>query len=189
MRINEIYKMPPTKNSSQGLAIWAHEDAIKKNSKVIFQDPTTIVFQVSPDLIRYIILSDNRPILYLGLTKFLDGWKSGVVASEEEARGKGLATKVYIRASDMLKQPIYSDTTQTDASRIGIWDKLIKQFPNRVVGYDQKNHLDLPLTMTDTGPVVNKIQPLYINRKQRDINKPITSQQRYRTRLLKFLPN
>ena len=187
--LNEIYKMPPTKNSSQGLADWAYNDAVKKNAEIIFQDSNTVVFQVGADMIRYIILSEGQPILYLGLTKFLDGWKSGVVAAETEARGQGLATKIYLQASDLLKQPIYSDTTQTDASRLGIWNKLIQMVPGRVVGFDQKTNNDLPLTMTKDGPVVNQNQPLYIDRNKKDSEKPVTQQQRYRTRILKLLPN
>lgn len=187
--LNEIYKMPPTKNSSQGLAGWAYHDAVEKNSKIIFQDSNTIVFQVGADMIRYIILSQGKPILYLGLTKFLDGWKSGVVAAELEARGQELATKIYLQASDLLKQPIYSDTTQTDASRLGIWNKLIQIVPGRVVGFDQKTNNDLPITMTKDGPVVNQNQPLYIDRNKKDSEKPVTQQQRYRTRILKLLPN
>lgn len=187
--LNEIYKMPPTKNSSQGLAAWAYHDAVEKNSKIIFQDSNTIVFQVEADMIRYIILSHGKPILYLGLTKFLDGWKSGVVAAELEARGQGLATKIYLQASDLLNQPIYSDTTQTDASRLGIWNKLIQMVPGRVVGFDQKTNNDLPITMTKDGPVVNQNQPLYIDRNKKDSEKPVTQQQRYRTRILKLLPN
>ena len=180
--------MPPTKNSSQGLVTWAYDDSIKNNSEVIYQDSDTVIFRYSPDLIRYIVLSNGKPIAYLGLTKFLDGWKSGAVATEVEARGQGLATSIYLKASDLLNQPIYSDTTQTDASRLGIWNKLIQQVPERVVGFNQKTNQDLPLSIGNNGPVVNKNQPLYVDRNKKDINKPVIPQQRYRTRILKLLP-
>ena len=127
-------------------------------------------------------------MLYIGLSKFLDGYKSGTVATEVAGRGKGLAQKAYLNVSDILGVPIYSDTTQTDASRLGIWDKLIQQYPERIVGYDQKTNKNLPLSMTDKGPVVNQNQPIYVDRNKKDTTKPIAPNQRYRTRVLKLLP-
>jgi hypothetical protein len=184
--LNEIYKMPPTKDSSQGMAIWAYNDAVEKKSPVFYRDNNVIIFKFNEYLLRYIILQDGNPVLYIGLSRFLDGYKSGTVATEIEGRGKGLAQKAYLNASDILGVPIYSDTTQTDASRLGIWDKLIQQYPDRIVGYDQKTNKDLPLSMSDKGPIVNQNQPIYVNNK--DTNKPIAPNQRYRTRILKLLP-
>lgn len=188
MRINEIFKMPPTNNGSSGLAIWAYDDAVQKKSHILYQDQDTVIFQVTPSYIRYIVLNNENPILYLGLNKFLDGWQSNVVAAEPGARGKGLATQVYVKSSDFLKQPIYSDATQTDASRLGIWDKLIKSFPDRVVGYDQRTGKNLPLTLTSQGPTVNKNQPIYVDRDKKDAAKPLAQHKKYKTRMLKFLP-
>jgi len=186
--LNEIYKMPPTKNSSQGMTIWAYNDALEKKSPILYKDNNVIIFKASEDLLRYIILQDGVPVLYLGLSKFLDGYKSGAVATEIAGRGKGLAQKAYLSASDILGVPIYSDTTQTDASRRGIWDKLIQQYPDRIVGYDQKTNKNLLLSLTDKGPTVNQNQPIYVDRNEKDTNKPITPNQRYRTRILKLLP-
>jgi hypothetical protein len=184
--LSEIYKMPPTKDSSQGMAIWAYNDALEKKSPILYNDNNVIVFKANEDLLRYIILQNGDPVLYIGLSKFLDGYKSGTVATEIAGRGKGLAQQAYLNASDILGVPIYSDTTQTDASRLGIWDKLIQQYPNRIVGYDQKTNKDLPLSMSDKGPIVNQNQPIYVNKK--DTNKSIAPNQRYRTRILKLLP-
>jgi hypothetical protein len=169
-KLTEIYKMPPTKDSSQGMAIWAYNDALEKKSPILYNDNNVIIFKANEDLLRYIILQNGDPVLYIGLSKFLDGYKSGTVATEIAGRGKGLAQQAYLNASDILGVPIYSDTTQTDASRLGIWDKLIQQYPNRIVGYDQKTNKDLPLSMSDKGPIVNQNQPIYVNKK--DTNKP-----------------
>ena len=186
--LNEIYKMPPTKDSSQGMTTWAYNDAVEKKSPVLYRDSNVIIFKANEDLLRYIILQDGNPVLYIGLSKFLDGYKSGTVATEIAGRGKGLAQKAYLNASDILGVPIYSDTTQTDASRLGIWDKLIQQYPDRIVGYDQKTNKNLPLSLTDTGPMLNKNQPIYVDRNKKDTKKPIAPNQKYRTRVLKLLP-
>jgi len=187
-RLNEIYKMPPTKDSSQGMTTWAYNDAVEKKSPVLYRDDNVIIFKSNEDLLRYIILQNGNPVLYIGFSKFLDGYKSGTVATEIVGRGKGLAQKAYLNASDILGVPIYSDTTQTDASRLGIWDKLIQQYPDRIVGYDQKTNKNLPLSLSDMGPVVNQNQPIYVDRNKKDTKKPISPSQRYRTRVLKLLP-
>jgi hypothetical protein len=180
--------MPPTKDSSQGMTTWAYNDAVEKKSPVLYRDDNVIIFKSNEDLLRYIILQNGNPVLYIGLSKFLDGYKSGTVATEIVGRGKGLAQKAYLNASDILGVPIYSDTTQTDASRLGIWDKLIQQYPDRIVGYDQKTNKNLPLSLSDMGPVVNQNQPIYVDINKKDTNKPISPSQRYRTRVLKLLP-
>jgi 8-oxo-dGTP pyrophosphatase MutT (NUDIX family) len=186
--LSEIYKMPPTNNSSQGMTVWAYTDSLEKKSPVIYKNDNVVIFKESENLLRYIILQNGNPILYLGLSKFLDGYKSGVVAVELPGRGKGLAQQAYLDASDILNVPIYSDATQTDASRLGIWDKLIQQHPDRIVGYDQKTNQDLPLTVHNNSPAVNQNQPIYVNRNKKDANNPVTPAQRYRTRILKLLP-
>lgn len=188
--VAEVVKMPPTKNSSQGMADWAYQDA--KDKKVPLKGSLrgipTEVYDMG-DHLRVFVKDDQGPVLYLALDKFLDGFKSGAVAVEPRGRGKNLAVRVYQAASDTFGRPIYSDTTQTDASRIGIWQKLITTTPGRVVGYDQRTQEDLPLTATDQGPAVRGNQPVYTQRTSRDLFKPVSDQNRSRTRLLKLLPN
>jgi hypothetical protein len=122
------------------------------------------------------------------LEKFLDGFKTNAVQIRPRGQGKNLAFKVYQAVSDTFQRPLYSDQTHTDASRLGIWKKLIDKFPNRLVGYDQATREDLPLTATDQGPVVRGKEPIYVQKKKKDLAKPVTPQTRSRTRLLKFLP-
>jgi hypothetical protein len=188
-KINEIYKIPPTTIVGPGLAIRGYNDALEKKYPILYKDTNVIIFKTQwddRDYLSYIELQDGNPALYLGLSKFLDGYRSETVATEIAGRGKGLAQKAYLNASDILGVPIYSDMTQTDASRLGIWDKLIQQYPDRIVGYDQKTNKNLPLSMTDKGPVVNQNQPVYVDKK--NSNRQATPTQRYRTRLLKLLP-
>lgn len=185
----EVVKMPPTKNSSQGMADWAYKDAQGKKAqkKGSLQGIPSEVYDLG-DHLRVFVKDDQGPVLYLALDKFLDGFKSGAVAVEPRGRGQNLAVKVYQAASDTFGRPIYSDTTQTDASRLGIWQKLITALPDRVVGYDQRSQEDLPLTTTVQGPTVRGNQPIYVQRSVKDQPKPMTGQDRSRTRLLKLLP-
>ena len=185
----EVVKMPPTKNSSQGMADWAYKDAQDKKVplKGSLKGIPSEVYDMG-DHLRVFVKDNQGPVLYLALHKFLDGFKSGAVAVEPRGRGKNLAVRVYQSASDTFGRPIYSDTTQTDASRIGIWQKLIATAPDRVVGYDQRTREDLPLTATDRGPAVRGNQPVYTQRTAKDLPKSVTNQNRSRTRLLKLLP-
>ena len=188
--VAEVVKMPPTVNSSQGMANWAYQDARDKKvaSKGSLQGIPSEIYDMG-DHLRVFVLDAQGPVLYLALNKFLDGFKSGAVAVEPRGRGKNLAVQVYQAASNTFGRPIYSDTTQTDASRIGIWQKLVTSLPGRVVGYDQRTQEDLPLTATDQGPAVRGNQPVYTQRTVKDLPKPVTGQNRSRTRLLKLLPN
>ena len=189
--VAEVVKMPPTKDSSQGMASWAYQDAQAKKARRLapLRTPTPTEVYDLGDHLRVFVQDDQGPVLYLALEKFLDGFKSGAVAVEPRGRGQNLAVKIYQAASDTLGRPIYSDTTQTDASRIGIWQRLISALPDRVVGYDQRSGQDLPLTATDQGPAVRGNQPIYTQRTTRDQPKPVTGQTRSRTRLLKLLPS
>jgi hypothetical protein len=182
--IAEILMNPPTNGSSAGMAAEMYADSIKNNAKEVsplkIGGLATRVFEIHNGY-RVFVLDNDTPILYLALPKFLDGLQSAAVAVEPMARGKGLAQKIYLAISDQFKLPIYSDLTQTDASRNGIWGKLLNKYPDRIVGYDQKTKQELPLTSTDAGPTVNKNQPIYTPNKK-------YYQQRDRTRLLKLLP-
>jgi hypothetical protein len=171
------------------MADWAYKDALDKKAtnKGSLKGIPSEIYDMG-DHLRVFVLDNQGPVLYLALNKFLNGFKSGAVAVDPRGRGQNLAVQVYQATSDTFGRPIYSDTTQTDASRIGIWQKLISAFPNRVVGYDQKTQEDLPLTYTDQGPAVRDNQPIYVQRNAKDQPKPMTSQDRSRTRLLKLLP-
>lgn len=188
--VQEIIKMPPTRNSSQGMADWAYTDAKEKSAAQLPPLKTTIPTEVY-DLgnhYRIFVLDQQGPVFYLSLEKFLDGFKSGAVAAEPRARGKNLAFEIYQAVSDTFHRPIYSDVTQTDASRLAIWNKLLQAFPDRVVGHDQKTNQDLPIDQTEHGPVVRGNQPIYVQHRKKEQDRPVSPQTKSRTRLLKLQP-
>ena len=78
--IMEVVKMPPTKNSSQGMADWAYKDALDKKAtlKGSLKGIPSKVYDMG-DHLRVFVLDDQGPVLYLALDKFLDGFKSGAV--------------------------------------------------------------------------------------------------------------
>jgi hypothetical protein len=190
--VAEVIKMPPVNMvfSNENLVDWAYNDAEKKQARQLQSlkiDVPTRVYDMG-DHLRVFVIDDQGPVLYLALEKYLDGFKTNAVQIHPRGQGKNLAFKVYQAVSDTFQRPLYSDQTHTDASRLGIWKKLIDKFPNRLVGYDQATREDLPLTATDQGPVVRGKEPIYVQKKKKDLAKPVTPQTRSRTRLLKFLP-
>jgi len=82
----------------------------------------------------HIKLYDNQKnqILDMELKKFRDGYQISWTGVSTLAAGKRLAIKTYIRLSDYLKKPLYSDEIQTLASKKGIWEKLYELMPNRI---------------------------------------------------------
>jgi hypothetical protein len=191
-KVNEVVKMPPVNMvfSNENLVDWAYNDAQEKQAQqlsALKTDVPTKVYDMG-DHVRVFVLDDQGPVLYLALEKFLDGFKTNAVQIHPRGQGKNLGFKIYQAVSDTFQRPLYSDYTHTDASRLGIWKKLIDRFPNRIVGYDQRAKEDLPLSSTPQGPAVRGNQPVYAQRGTKDQSKPVTGDTRYRTRLLKFLP-
>jgi|TARA_R110000803_G_scaffold34223_1_gene74835 predicted RNA methylase len=139
--------------------------------------------ELSDNYKLFVFNEEQTPILYLGFNDFLDGFKIGTISSIQESRGKGLAIKIYVGISKEYKKPIYSDSTQTEASRFAIWDKLIKSFPNNVVGFNQKTNQDLKLDFTNGEPMALGNQSIYVTKKH------LTKFSDWdRTRLLKLTP-
>ena len=96
---------------------------------------------------------------------------------------KGSAFNLYKSFVKETKKPIYSDSTQTAASRNAIWKKLVKDPECEVVGYDQKTKKDFDIEEKNGEFVINDNQPIYFgltsssekNKKRKD-----------RTRILKL---
>lgn len=134
---------------------------------------------------KFFVFNDNKkPVLYSGMSRFHDGYKTGVVAGDESIKGQGLGYKVYLAASDYLRTPLYSDSTQTNDSRYGIWEKLIKLVPSRVVVYDQRTRQDTPLNDEIMKKVYRNIEA-----DEFDELDDVDSSIRQDTLLLKLLPN
>jgi hypothetical protein len=123
----------------------------------------------------FLFNKENKPVFYLGVSKFHDGYKTGVVAGEKEVQGQGLGWKLYKAVSEYLGVPLYSDSTQTSDSKKGIWQKLIDNYPKQVVGYDQLSRKNVPINN-----IYQELPP--------DQLKYVDDDTRRNTLLLKFLP-
>ena len=197
--LNEVIMRPPFEpkhdshpdlNTFEKIINHSFED-IKKNGKKIGSIDigyTNEIYdsgrpELSDNYKLFVFNEEQTPILYLGFNDFLDGFKIGTISSIQESRGKGLAIKIYVGISKEYKKPIYSDSTQTEASRFAIWDKLIKSFPNNVVGFNQKTNQDLKLDFTNGEPMALGNQSIYVTKKH------LTKFSDWdRTRLLKLTP-
>lgn len=189
--VDEIIQMPPgSAVPPSDLVRWAYNDSIEKDANPtkinLVKDKQSLMFDLG-NYIRIFVMLEDNPIFYLGLRPYEDGYKVGVVHAEPEARGQGLGINIYTALVDQINKPIYSDTTQTNDSRLGIWQKLIDRFPDRVVGYDQKTKEDLPLTKGSYGPTVRGKEPIYAPKKSPNDQANADSTLN-RTRLLKLLP-
>jgi len=189
--LDEIIKMPPnTTATSSGLVRWSYDDSMEKGAKPtkvdLVKGKQSLMFDLGDHLKIFVMLGD-KPIFCLSLGRYADGYKVGVVNTEPEARGQGIGINIYAALADHLNKPIYSDRTQSDASRLGIWQKLIDRFPGRVVGYDPKTKEDLPLAQGPAGPAVRGQEPIYAPKKG-PADRGNTEATFSRTRLLKLLP-
>lgn len=191
MRIDEIINMGGNEGSV-GFPSEMFDVALNTSTKELAPmkiDIKNRIFTMPSDgwghgeMIMIFVFDQDKPIMYLCLANEFDGLSVKSLFIESQARGKMLALKVYLAVSDHFKKAIYSDETQTAASRNGVWQKLLSAFPNRVVGYDQRAKKDLPLGKSAVGPVVNNNQEIYVNKKHP------TVANKNRTRLLKLLPN
>jgi len=178
-------------NPEESMVGWAYSTAKQKDAKQIGSLKSNLDTEVYkfPDHLKIFVMNGGKPVVYLALATFKDGFKVNVVNAELEVKGKGLAIQLYKAVTSSTNKPIYSDSTQTAASKHAIWNKLIQQFPNKVVAYDQRTGEDLPITMTKQGPAINGNQPIYTDPKRNTAGvKAPTDAQTQRTRLLKLLP-
>lgn len=143
-----------------------------------FPYETEVILDIPSSYKFFVMNSNGDPVLYAGMSKMLDGYKTGVVAGDSSISGQGLGYKLYLRASDYLNAPLYTAASQTDSSRYGIWAKLIKLVPERIVAYDQTTQQDIPYS-----EVADKIYHSVEPKKLDDIN----STARQSTMLLKLL--
>ena len=106
---------------------------------------------------------------FIEIKPFADGVYVSNVRVEPKFRNKGIAIKLYLLISNWLKKPIYSGNLQSIHSKNNIWEKLIKRYPDKVVGYDPVKKIDLPLSMLQYGPAVYKTQAVYNKQKSDSI--------------------
>jgi len=69
------------------------------------------------------------------LKKFKDGYMIQYTEVYPIASGRKLGMRMYLKLSEILGKPIYSDYVQTQESRKAIWDKLYQLNPDKVLAY------------------------------------------------------
>jgi hypothetical protein len=179
--VNEIIDMPPV---TKRMDIQSMYNDIQTKLKYHEASKlTSINFPMKNQIFRddnyglkfFLFNKENKPVFYLGVSKFHDGYKTGVVAGNKEVQGQGLGWKLYKAVSEYLGVPLYSDSTQTSDSKKGIWQKLIDNYPKQVVGYDQLSRKNVPINN-----IYQELPP--------DQLKYVDDDTRRNTLLLKFLP-
>ena len=185
MLIKEIILMPPVSQAldirnwyNHALTMLRYHQVVKKlplpaiNSRVFF-DPESKIYKI-------FVLDDNQfPIFYISLSKMHDGLKVSSVHRSPKAEA-GLGLKIYPVLVDYFDLPIYSDSTQTEASRRGIWQRLISAYPDRIVAYDQRSKQEIPLN----SQVLTNLYQTLPDHERDDVESPVRSE----TMLLKFKP-
>lgn len=202
MKINEILQFDELDKPNIGSAsfdsglkaIWkdtrweVRDGDAKEVQSFPFEIPLTIYESNYSIRIFGFLPNESLPSLMMEVGKFEDGYQVYNVRVEPSLRGKAIASKLYAMFVKAYRAPLYSGQQQTTASNNGIWKKLIQVYPNRVVGFDQKTKEDLPLNVTDKGPVVREKEPVYNTVKDPKVNYHRSRTKADRTRLLKLLP-
>jgi GNAT superfamily N-acetyltransferase len=180
-QLDEIIDMPPIKKqididamfNNLQYKIRYHEASELTSIKFPMKNR---VFRDGDYGLKFFLFNKDKPVFYLSISKFHDGYKTSAVASNPEVQGQGLGWKLYKAVIDYVDVPLYSDSTQTPDSKNGIWQKLIQNYPKQVVGYNQILRKNIPIN--------NIYQTL-----PQDQLKDVTDDSRRNTLLLKLLPN
>jgi len=101
-------------------------------------DVTYFTLPKTEDLFVELYDTDGDMALSLEMMKFGDGFSITFVNVPNKYQGRGLAIKTYLKFVEVTNKPLYSDITQTEASKKGIWEKLYKLYPNRILAYKNK---------------------------------------------------
>ena len=166
---------------------WISKQQGVRQLKPLSMPEKNIIYKLGKDRIIVFFPLPDKIGLMIILKPFEDGWQAGIY-SLPEFRGKQVGARAYSAISKQLRKPIYSDSSQTSASRYGVWYKLIDMVPDRVAVYDQQEGHDIPWSMATGGPMAWGDQPVYVNKEwslQRMLADPAT----FRTRLLKLYPS
>lgn len=109
----------------------------------------------------YVRIFDSGYKLYLKikLTRYKDGYKIILTEVYPHARGKRLAMRTYLKLVEILKRNLYSDDTQTQESKKGIWEKLYSLYPDRVKAF--ANNMLYPVKIIDGEMHYRRNKPIY----------------------------
>jgi len=126
----------------------------------------------------------RKPLSFVSMRPFNDGYIVNSIASDPNARNKGIAKQLFLALTNYLGTPIYFGR-QVSPQGKAFGDAMIKELEGqfRVVGFDQQTKQEFPVTDTDTlyndpegGQQLPDMQP-------KDIQKAITN-----TKLIKLIP-
>lgn len=181
IQVDEIIDMPPVKKRMDIQSMY--NDIQTKLRYHQANQLTPINFPITNKIFRddqnglkfFLFNKENKPVFYLSISKFHDGYKTSAVAGDAEVQGQGLGWRLYKAVNDYLGVPLYSDSTQTSDSKKGIWQKLIQNYPKQVVGYNQISRKNVPIN--------NIYQTL-----PQDQLKDVDDDTRRNTLLLKLMP-
>jgi hypothetical protein len=73
--------------------------------------------------------------LMLNLFEYEDGYMVVNIVGSKEISGQGIGVRIYDAVVNTFKKPLYSGSSQTIFSRLGIWKKLMDMYPDRIVGF------------------------------------------------------
>jgi len=113
---------------------WAKGEADKITNKKEKYQRLEFQWAENSNGVKVIVYENSIPLGYIGLGKFEDGYKISTLGVKDEARGKGLATKMYDYV--ISKTKLYSDKMQTPEAR-KLWAKLASKY--NVQGYNKKD--------------------------------------------------
>jgi len=109
----------------------------------------------------YVRIFDNGYKLHLKikLARYNDGYQIRITEVYPHARGKRLAMRTYLKLVEILNRNLYSDDTQTQESKKGIWEKLHSLYPNRVKAF--ANNMFYPINIVDGEMYYRRKKPIY----------------------------
>lgn len=81
-------------------------------------------------------IEDINIVFMVRYEDYRDGIRIQYTGSTPDARGRGLAIKIYKELKRKFGLPIYSDFAQSSFSRFGIWGKLYNESPNSIKAYN-----------------------------------------------------
>ena len=179
-QLDEIIDMPPVKKrldidsmfNDLMYKIRYHEASELTSIKFPMRNR---VFRDGNNVLKFFLFNKDKPVFYLSISKFHDGFKTSAVAGSPEVQGQGLGWRLYKAVSDYAGVPLYSDSTQTSDSKNGIWQKLIQNYPKKVIGYNQILRKNVP---------INNIYQTLPQNQLKDVD----DDTRRNTLLLKLLP-
>jgi hypothetical protein len=116
-----------TKKSFSQKILWQNELNIDDYNDIGFVELNDM------NRIKIRLYDDNFDmVLAMTIERYMDGYQVVATITSDLGAGKKIAFRTYVKLSQYIKKPLYSDSTQTNGSKYGIWYKLFNVFQNKV---------------------------------------------------------